>query len=76
MPSRNNLSRTGTKPVMETNTIEESRRTGKQKHGSLKTCTRILGVLLILALICGAVMDGYALHYRSHYTVRFYQETS
>lgn len=68
--------RTGTEPVMEIKTVEASKKTEKRKHGLLKACARIICVLLILALICGAVMTGYALHYRSHYTVHFYQETS
>ena len=51
-------------------------KTEKQKHGFLKACVRVFRFLLILALACGIVMTGYALYYRTHYTVNFYQETS
>ena len=48
----------------------------KKKHGFWKTCVRRLGILLLLTLVCGAVMTGYALRYRTHYKISFYQETS
>ena len=51
-------------------------KTGKKKHGFLRACVRVVSILLILALACGAVMTGYALYYRTHYTINFYQETS
>ena len=61
---------------MEKEAEKETKKTGKQKHGFLKACVRVFGILLILALACGAVMTGYALYYRTHYTINFYQETS
>ncbi len=48
----------------------------KQKHRFLKACARVFGVLLVLALVCGAVMAGYAVYYKTHYTISFYQEAS
>ena len=48
----------------------------KKKHRFLKACVRVFDVLFVLALVCGAVMTGYALRYRSHYKISFYQETS
>ena len=61
---------------MEKEAEKETKKTDKQKHGFLKACVRVFGILLILALACGAVMTGYALYYRTHYTINFYQETS
>ena len=61
---------------MEKETVQETMKTGKKKHGFLKACVRVVSILLILALACGAVMTGYALYYRTHYTINFYQETS
>ena len=61
---------------MEKETEKGTKKTDKQKQGFLKACVRVFGILLILALACGAVMTGYALYYRTHYKIRFYQETS
>ena len=64
--------KTGTEPVLERATVEET----KKKHSFLKTCARAVGILLSLAIVCGTVIAGYALHYGSHYIISFYQETS
>ena len=68
--------KTDTEPVMESTPVKDTKGTEKHKHRFLKVCVRIAVILLLLALICGAVMAGYALHYRSHYKISFYQETS
>ena len=62
--------------IMGKEAVKETMKTEKQKHGFLKACVRVFSILLILALACGAVMTGYALYYRTHYTINFYQETS
>ena len=62
--------------IMGKEAVKETRKKEKQKHGFLKACVRVFSSLLILALVCGAVMTGYALYYRTHYTINFYQETS
>ena len=61
---------------MEKEAVRDTKKTEKQTHGFLNVCVRVFVVLLILALACGAVMTGYALYYRTHYTINFYQETS
>ena len=61
---------------MEKATVKETKKTEKQKSRFLKACFRAFGLLLILALACGAVMTGYSLYYRTHYKISFYQETS
>ncbi len=61
---------------MEKEVVNETKNTEKQNQGFLKACVRVFGLLLILAFACGAVMTGYALYYRTHYTIRFYRETS
>ena len=49
---------------------------GKDKRKLLKGLIRFFGILLIIALVCGAVSAAYALYYRTHYKISFYQETS
>ena len=63
---------TGTELVSKRATANDA----KKKHRFWKTCVRLLGILLLLTLVCGAVMTGYALRYRTHYKISFYQETS
>ena len=62
--------------IMGKEAEKETMKTEKKKHGFLKASIRIFSILLILALACGAVTTGYALYYRTHYTINFYHETS
>ena len=64
--------KTGTEPVSERATVKDI----PKKRRFSKTWVRVFGILLSLLLVCGAVMTGYALRYRSHYKISFYQETS
>ena len=48
----------------------------KKKHRLLSACARVFGGMLLLMLVCGAVITGFALWHRSHYKISFYQETS
>ena len=48
----------------------------KRRRGFGKALLRVLGFLLLLAFVCSAVVFLFALYYRTHYTIRFYQETS
>ena len=68
--------RIGTESGMGKEAVKETKKTEVQRHGFLKACVRVFGILLVLTLACSAVMTGYALYYRTHYTIRFYQETS
>ena len=61
---------------MEIAAEKDTKKAEKKKRGFLKACLRVFGFLLVLALVCGAVMTGYALYYRTHYKISFYQETS
>ena len=61
---------------MEIAAGKDTKNAEKRKRGFLKACLRFFGFLLVLALVCGAVMTGYALYYRTHYKISFYQETS
>ena len=62
--------------MMNSITPEELKKTGKNRHGFLKGLIRFFIVLLAIALICGAIGAFYTLYYRTHYKIRFYQETS
>ena len=62
--------------MMNSITSEESKKTGKNRHGFLKGLIRFFGILLTIALICGAIGAFYTLYYRTHYRISFYQETS
>ena len=62
--------------MMNSITSEESKKTGKNRHGFLKGLIRFFIVLLTIALICGAIGAFYTLYYRTHYRISFYQETS
>lgn len=64
--------KTGTELVSERATVKDI----PKKRRFSKTWVRVFGILLSLLLVCGAVMTGYALRYRSHYKISFYQETS
>lgn len=48
----------------------------KKKHRLLSACARVFGGMLLLMLVCGAVITGFALWHRSYYKISFYQETS
>ncbi len=48
----------------------------KKKPGLLRGLLRALAVLLGLALILGAAVFAYGQYTKTHYTIRFYQETS
>ena len=61
---------------MENEALKETVKTEKQKRGILKVCVRVFCILLVLVLVCGAVMTGYSLYYKTHYKIHFYQETS
>ena len=61
---------------MEKEAVKGIMKTEKQKHGFRTALVRVLVILLILARACGAIMVGYALYYRTHYRIDFYQETS
>lgn len=60
-------------------TIETEARmkgTAKKKSGFLRVILRIFIVLLILALIVGTAVFIYGTYTKTHYQIRFYQETS
>ena len=61
---------------MKSKTAEGSKKTEKNKHGFLKGLIRFFGILLAIVLVCGAIGTFYALYYRTHYKISFYQETS
>ena len=52
------------------------KKAGKDKHGFLTRLIQFLGVLLVIALVCGAISVAYTRYYRTHYKISFYQETS
>lgn len=56
--------------------VKESKGTEDRAHGFWKALLQVFVVLLAVLLVCGAVVTGYALYYRSHYKISFYQETS
>ena len=43
---------------MEIEAVKDTKKTEKQKHGSSKIYARVFGILIVLALVCGAVMIG------------------
>lgn len=60
-----------------TNTIRtEAKETGKKKHRLLRILLHILAFLLVLMLFIGAAASLSALYSKTHYEIRFYQETS
>ena len=61
---------------MKRKAAEGPAKTGKDKRGFLKGLIRFFSILLIIALAYGAVSAAYALYYRTHYRISFYQETS
>lgn len=54
----------------------KTRDTGKKNHRVIRALLRILGVLLGLTAVIGAAIFLYAGYTKTHYEIRFYQETS
>ena len=61
---------------MRRKAAEKSTKTGKVKSKFLKGLIRLFSILLIFVLVCAAISTAYTLYYRTHYRIRFYQETS
>ncbi len=63
------------KPMLKRATTE-TKEAGKKKHGILKVLLRILIIILVLTIIIGAAVCFYTQYTKTHYKIRFYQETS
>ena len=61
---------------MKRKAAEKSTKTEKVKSKFLKGLIRLFSILLIFVLVCAAISTAYTLYYRTHYRIRFYQETS
>ena len=56
---------------------ERARERGKaHRRGFRNALLRVFGILLAAVFILGAIAAGYALYYKTHYKITFYQEIS
>lgn len=55
---------------------KNTKRATRNKRRFLKVVICLLGILLLLALVCGTVIAVSAQYNKTHYKIRFYQETS
>ena len=62
--------------TMTSKTTTEPKKTEKKKHGILRAFLHILTFLLALTMIIGTAVFLYARYTKTHYEIRFYQETS
>ena len=61
---------------MENKTQNEPIKSEKRKHGIKRVLLRILAFFFVLAIITGAAVALYTQYTKTHYHIRFYQETS
>ncbi len=61
---------------MKTKNAAETKEPAKKKPGVLRVLLRVLIALLALALLLGAAVFLYGRYTKTHYMIRFYQETS
>ena len=61
---------------MENKTVTEPKGTGKKKHRIRGVLLRILALIFVCAIIIAACVAFYTQYTKTHYNIKFYQETS
>ena len=61
---------------MENKTVTETKGTGKKRHRIRRVLLRILAFIFVFAMIIAASVAFYAQYTKTHYKIKFYQETS